>query len=114
MSHHDCSENSCHTHGGGYHHHHGQCHSHGPAEKEEKCDMPEKMLALADEAWREAVKCKMKAEIEASCGEQLTQLAKMVVEANKAKWGAKIAQKAKCHEFEENLYKFFSGGGCNK
>jgi hypothetical protein len=79
-----------------------------PQVQEECCDMPEKLLALADAAWAELVKEKIKKEIEASCGEKLNKLAKLVAETNKAKWSAKIAAKQGCNEYREGLFKFFT------
>lgn len=83
-----------------HHHHHEQ--------QEEGCNMPEKLLCLADEAWMEVVKEKIKKEIEASCGDKLNNLAKLIAETNKAKWSAKIAAKQGCHEYKEKLFQFFT------
>lgn len=79
-----------------------------PPASEECCDFPEKLLDLADEAWLEVVKEKIKKEIEASCGEKLNKLAKLVAETNKTKWSAKIAGKQQCQEYKQNLLKLFT------
>ena len=72
------------------------------------CPMPEKLLALADEAWFEVLKEKMKAEIVKSCGDKMDKLAKLVVDANKGKWEHTIQGKVKCEEYKQNLKNFFT------
>lgn len=74
------------------------------------CDMPEKLLALADEAWHELLKEKIKAEITKSCGDSMDRLAKLVTETNKAKWAHTIQGKVKCDEYKNKLKAFFSEG----
>ena len=54
--------------------------------KEQECNMHEKFLCLADEAWMELLKEKIKAEIEKSGGAKLNALAKLVAETNGRKW----------------------------
>ena len=72
------------------------------------CDMPEKLLALADEAWFELLKEKIKAEIAQSCGDDMDKLAKLVAETNKAKSTHNIHEKVKCDEYKENIKAIFS------
>ncbi len=79
----------------------------------ECCDMPEKLLALADEAWFEVLKEKMKAEISTTCGDRLDKLAKLVTETNQDKWMHTIQGKVKCEEYKENLKAMFAGK-CDK
>ena len=107
MSHHEscCSEHH-------HHHHHEHCsaekgHEHHHDKEEEDCDMPEKLLCLADEAWKELLKEKITEEIRATSGEKINKLAKVIVQANKAKWENKIAAKKHCHEYQENLKQVF-------
>ena len=71
------------------------------------CDMPEKLLGLADEAWHEVVKDKIKAEIESSCGEKLDKLAKIVASANSGRWAHQIQGKVKCEEFKSSIKELF-------
>jgi hypothetical protein len=86
-----------------------------PSQKgQEHCDMSEKLLHLADEAWMELLKEKIKKEIEASCGEQMNKVAKLVSETNKAKWSHKMAAKQGCHEYRHNLMALFSSEHCQK
>lgn len=69
----------------------------------ECCNMPEKLLCLADEAWREVVKEKIKQEIEKSSGAKLDALAKLVAETNHKKWTHLIEGKQKCETFKDQL-----------
>ena len=77
------------------------------------CDMHEKLLALADAAWEELLKEKIKAEINKTNGEHMDKIAKLVAEANCAKWGHMIQGKVKCNEYQENL-KTLMTAGCDK
>ena len=81
---------------------------------DECCDMPAQLLCLADEAWRELVKDKLKAAIEESCGEKLDELAKLVSEANAYRWQHKIEAKTKCEEYKSNVRTFFTDCGCDE
>jgi len=72
------------------------------------CDMPEKLLAMADEAWFELLKEKIKVEISKSCGNDMEKLAKLVAEANKEKWAHTVQGKIKCDEYKENIKAIFS------
>ena len=74
----------------------------------ECCDMPSKLLGLADEAWHELVKEKIKANIEECCGEKLDELAKLVAEANAYKWKHVIEGKKKCDEYQSQVKAFFT------
>ena len=81
------------------HHHHdgdGQCHC------------AEKFLAIADEAWKEVLKEKIKDKIIAKKEEHIEKLAEIVATANGEKWKHKISEKMKCNEFKDNLKDFFS------
>jgi len=66
----------------------------------ECCGGPEKLLLLADEAWKELLKDKIKEEIEKSSGPKLSALAKLVAEANHQRWTYLITGKQKCEEFK--------------
>jgi len=72
------------------------------------CDMPEKLLALADEAWFEVLKDKIKKDILSSSGDKMDKLAKLVSETNNAKWGHMMSGKMQCEEYKQNLQKLFS------
>ena len=74
---------------------------------QECCDMPEKLIGLADEAWYEVVKDKIKKEIESTCGEKLDKLAQIVASTNNERWAYKIQGKAKCEEFKNSIKELF-------
>lgn len=78
-------------------------HSH-----EEGCHCSEKFLALADEAWKEVLKEKIKDKIRAKKGEHIEKLAEIIATANGDKWKNKISAKTKCNEFKDTLKEFFS------
>jgi len=65
--------------------------------------MPEKLLCLADEAWKEVLKEKIKQEIEKASGPKLTELAKLVTEANHKRWSHLIEGKQKCDEYKQQV-----------
>jgi len=67
------------------------------------CNMHEEMLALADEAWMELMKEKIKAEIDKVSGAHMEKVAKLVMEANFAKWSDLMKSKARCNEYKDNL-----------
>jgi len=82
----------------------GQGHTDG----EGHCHCTEKFLAIADEAWKEVLKEKIKAKIIARKEEHIEKLAEIVAAANGEKWKHKISAKMKCNEFKDNLKDFFS------
>lgn len=106
-----------------HHHHHPHshescgscCHDHvcedtcqtGHHEHEE-CDFPEQLLALADEAWMEVLKEKIKAKIESHSGKKLDQLASLVAQSNQARWKNRMGEKHVSREFKQKLVEFFS------
>ncbi len=67
------------------------------------CNMPERLLTLADDAWYELLKEKMKAEIQKSCGDNMDKIAKLVTETNCAKWSHMVTGKVKCDEYKQQL-----------
>jgi len=69
----------------------------------ECCDIPEKLLCLADEAWREVVKEKIKKEIEKTAGPKLDTLAKLVAETNHRKWAHLIEAKKGCDDYRQSV-----------
>lgn len=63
---------------------------------------------MADEAWMEVLKDKIKAQVIAIGGEHLDQLAKLVAESNSARWKEKLALQRKCNEFKDKVAQFFN------
>ncbi len=107
------------------HQEHGSCgccsdqkHDSCCGEHKDDCqkDFAKHLLCVADEAWMELLKDKIKTNILASCGDQLDQIARIVSEGNKMRWEHKIAiQKAK-DEFRSNLENILGcpSGSCKK
>lgn len=60
---------------------------------ESSCCLTEKLLHLADEAWAELMKEKIKHAMEESCGEAMTKMAKAAACARKTEWQAKLEAK---------------------
>jgi|GEM_PF-4683042 len=112
MTHHDES-GCCHGHGHQHQHHHHHC----AAEHDECCaheqddhedhDFAHELIAIADDAWMELLHEKIKKQIEISDGANLDQLAKLVSEANRARWSHKLALNKNSHELKDRLNEFF-------
>lgn len=62
---------------------------------------------MADQAWMDALHCKIKEEIERECGAQLEEIARVVATANKARWKHKMLMKKGCSEYTEALAQVF-------
>jgi hypothetical protein len=73
-------------------------------------DFSHKLFELADEAWMELLKDKIKQQILSSGGEHLDELAKIVAEANKERWKHKLSGKRACEEHKEKIKDFFNKG----
>jgi len=69
----------------------------------EGCSLPGKLIALADQAWEELLKEKIKAEIQKSCGDKMDEIAKLVTETNNAKWGHMIEGRVKDEEYKQAI-----------
>lgn len=120
----DCKNSNCHTHD------HGQCHASGCScstcqsvcqsscnkhhETDECCDMPQYLLSLADKAWEEVVKEKLKKQIEAKSGAHLDKLTELVARTNSSKWHNKLTAKKACGDYQSQLWNLFSSNGDNK
>jgi hypothetical protein len=65
--------------------------------------MPDKLLWLADEAWEELMREKIRDHIELSCGTMMDEIAKMAAHTNTTKWKHKMAAKALHHELKHEL-----------
>lgn len=93
----------------GYHHSCGDKYSH--FKEEEGCLCEEKFLMLADEAWKEYLKERIKAKIAEKKGQHIEDLAEIISTANGERWKHKIMAKMKCHEFKENIKHLFESCG---
>ncbi len=95
------------------HEKHGYCHCGCGCDHEQdhhsgECECMEKFLDIADKAWAEALKDKIKEKILAKKEDHLNKLAEIIAEANGAKWKHKIAAKVKVGEFKDDIKKLFS------
>jgi hypothetical protein len=95
------SEDSC----GAHHHHHHECCGHHEHE-----DFSEQLIEMADEAWMEVLKCKIKEHINNSSGSHLDELAKIVSESNHCRWKHKMAGRKGIDTFKHKVRDFFNRG----
>jgi hypothetical protein len=84
------------------------CHEHHHHHEEESCDKSSYFLRLADEAWSEVLKEKIKEHILSTQEKRMNELAKIISEGNNERWKLKMEKKNGCIEFEEKLCDFFS------
>lgn len=96
---HGSHESACHEHEG--------CGHHSCGSEKKECDWAHQFLELADEAWMEVLKEKIKEHIR-SDAKHLDELAKIISEANNEKWRGKMEKKQRCSCYEEKLRNFFS------
>lgn len=72
------------------------------------CDFSQHLLKLADEAWMEVLKEKVKEKIRESDGTNLDALAQLISDSNGQRWKNKIGAQKAMNEFKaqlENLFK---------
>lgn len=114
-----------------HHHKHGECHDHDSCcddkcssscahshPKDEGCcheDFAKHLLHVADCAWMDLLKEKIKNEIASSCGEHLDQIAKVVASSNGSKWKHKLGIMKDLCDYKEKLKNIFCCGddSCN-
>ncbi len=87
-------EQSCHC--CCHQHCHCPCHQHSGK-------YADQLLHVADEAWMEVIKEKIKEEIRQHSGDHLTKLAKLVSQANHKRWTEKLSERKGELDFEERL-----------
>ncbi len=73
------------------------------------CEMTDMVMAIADKAWAELMKEKMKAELEKKRGAQMSKVAAAAVDASVAYWSAKMEGKSKREQHKDALRKAFQG-----
>lgn len=88
-----------------------QCQSQGEVCGEHGHSHAKKFLELADQAWMEVLKEKIKEHIKAN-SKHIDELARLVAEANQERWKKKIEAKSCCCCFEDKLKNFFEQS-CN-
>lgn len=80
----------------------------GSGDGDKSCNYAEKFLELADQAWMEVLKEKIKDSIRSN-DKKLDELAHLITEANHDRWQKKIESKKCCGSFDEKLKNFFKG-----
>ncbi len=113
MSHHQCPIHGCHHHGSSSQGSESSCccsQHHEGCEHHESGDFSQQLLEMADEAWMELLKEKVKKQIEATGGSHLDQLAKLIAESNNTRWKHKLAAQKLCHDYKEKIAEFFNKG----
>lgn len=80
-----------------------KCHGHDSFAKE--------LLKLADEAWMEVLKDKIKEQIQKANGADLDNLAKLVSDSNGNRWKHKMGAQKANQDFESKLNGFFCSEG---
>lgn len=78
----------------------------------EHSNYAEKLLCLADCAWTEILKEKIKEEIKSKSGSHIDELAKVVAEANCSRWEHKLSGKKVQKDFRDKLSCFFDSSCC--
>ena len=73
-------------------------------------DIAHEFLELADEAWMEALKEKIKSHILLH-DKKLDELAHLISETNHERWQRKMSKKRACAEYHEKLQGLFGTGG---
>lgn len=70
------------------------------------CDYAAKFLELANQAWTEVLKEKIKEKIKADC-KNMDELAAIIADANHERWKHKMESKQCCGGYEEKLKNYF-------
>lgn len=96
--HHHCCDHSYHS-GAGSFHEHSHHHHHG-------CDFAQRFLEIADEAWIEVLKEKIKENIRKN-DPKIDEIARIVAEANNEKWKKKTSSHKCCENYEHQLHAIF-------
>lgn len=74
----------------------------------------DELLKIADQAWMEVLKEKIKDEIRQLSNDHLSQMAKLVAEANHVRWKEKMKARKDIHDYEDQLRGLFCSHQCNK
>lgn len=103
MTHH-CHDQTC-SH---EHHHSGSCPCCCHHHEHEHGHFSDELLALADEAWMELLKEKIKQKIQETTGQHLDHLAALVSTANHNRWNNKLGINKTKEEFQAKVDEFFN------
>lgn len=92
-----------------YHHHHCCPDHHHHGDEQDHSNFAQELIALADEAWMEVLKEKIKEQVKNSCT-GLDELAKIISDANNKRWCAKMQAKKECDNFHQKVLDHFYKG----
>lgn len=95
---------SCSCHGEQAQNRSKECHQ----EHDECCALPKQLLDLADKAWMELLKEKIKTKINAASGDTLDKLAQLLTEVNHERWAEIFASKKHCEDYKKRICDFFN------
>jgi hypothetical protein len=84
-----------------------QQHEHCHDEEDGHEDLEHFLLEVADAAWMEVLKDKIKEHILSTQKDRMSELAKIVSEGNSHRWKNKMEKKQGCKELQEKLCNFF-------
>lgn len=111
--HHPCPVHSCPVHG--HAHQHCTCgggctcsHGHECSHDHDQQDFAIQLIEMADQAWMEVLKDKIKEHVQAASTKNLDELAKLVADANHERWKTKMAKEKGRKEFREKVTAFFN------
>jgi len=96
-----CEEKTCETDGS------SNCKSSDGCNLNSGCSMSDEIFSIANEAWRELLKEKMKKEFEKQRGEKMNGIAVVGVEGAMNYWQNMMAGKGATQEFQEKLKQAF-------
>jgi|EndMetStandDraft_5_1072996.scaffolds.fasta_scaffold1216189_1 hypothetical protein len=115
-----------HHHHQGHHHHHGDsccsesecpcctgeesCQLHKHHHPHEEGGFAQDLLDLADDAWMEVLREKIKDNIVKNHGKNLDKLAQLISESNSERWKFKLAKQKQRMDYLEKIAHFFSQG----
>ncbi len=74
--------------------------------------MTSHLLCIADEAWKDVLKEKIKEIIRTDS--RMDSIAKVIAEANKERWHNKMAKEKGCQNFKQQLQELFGAPCCKK
>ncbi len=84
------------------------CSCHNKSQGAEgECCVSDPLIQLADQAWMELMKEKIKAQFQASSGSKMDGVAKVLASACGAKWQLKMATKQHRDDYKKNLSEAF-------
>jgi hypothetical protein len=91
-----CCQTSCHQ---------SSCYE---EEEDEYKSLCEHLVELADIAWMELVKEKLKEEIRNADADHIDQLVKVISSYNRQRWHAKLSEKSGCEDLEQQVKEIFA------